>query len=84
VEQAARIQTRIWQLQDKEEKDHQKIWKERKDWYIQSERQYADISMKIQSILSEQLYDIQPDINKKSSLEIEKHDQRSNNKTPST
>jgi hypothetical protein len=42
------------------------------------------LSMKIQSILSEQLYDIQPDINRKSSLEIEKHERRSNDKTPST
>jgi Uncharacterized protein conserved in bacteria (DUF2130) len=84
LEQVARIQTRIWQLQDKEEKDHQKMWKERKDWYAQSERQYAELSMKIQSILSEQQHEIQSNINKKSSLEIENHERWSNDKTPST
>lgn len=71
----------MWQLQDKEEKDFQKIWKERKDWYTQSERQYAEISMKIQSILSEQQHEIQS--TNKSSLEIENHERRSNDKTPS-
>jgi hypothetical protein len=83
LEQIARIQTRMWQLQDKEEKDLQKIWKERKDWYTQSERQYAEVSMKIQSILSEQQTEIQSNISKKSSLEIENHERRSNDKTPS-
>ncbi|MDP9288125.1 MAG: DUF2130 domain-containing protein [Thermoproteota archaeon] len=83
LEEVARIQTRIWQLQDKEEKDHQKLWKDRKDWYTQSERQYAELSMKIQSILSEQQHEIQSDNSKKSSLEIENLERRSNDKTPS-
>ena len=83
LEHVARIQTRIWQLQDKEEKDHQKIWTERKDWYTQSERQYAEISMKIQSILSEQQHEIQSNISKNDSLEIENRERRGNDKAPS-
>ena len=83
MEHVARIQTRIWQLQDKEEKDHQKIWTERKDWYTQSERQYAEISMKIQSILSEQQHEIQSNISKNDSLEIENRERRGNDKAPS-
>lgn len=83
LEQVARIQTRIWQSQDKEEKDHQKMWKERRDWYGQSERQYAELSMKIQSILSEQQQEIRSNFDEKNSPEMQNQEGRRNDKTPS-
>lgn len=70
MEQVARLQSRIWHLQDKEEKDHQKMWKDRRDYLTQSERQYSEIAIRIQSILSRQ-EDTRSNIVKKSPLEIE-------------
>lgn len=69
MEQVARIQSRIWHLQDKEEKDHQKMWKERRDYLTQSERQHSEIAMRIQSILSRQ-DETQSDVVKKTSLTV--------------
>ncbi len=76
IEQLARIQTKIWQSQDKEEKDHQKMWKERREYFTQSDRQQAEITTKIQDILSQQQSEVQASA-KKSSMVIENRERRS-------
>ncbi len=60
------------------------MWKERKEYFTQSDRQQAEITMKIQDILSQQQNEVQSNIAKTSSLAIENRERRSNNNTPST
>ena len=67
MEQVARIQSKIWHLQDKEEKDHQN----RTDHLTHSERQHSEIAIRIQSILSRQ-EEARSNIVKKGSLDIVK------------
>jgi hypothetical protein len=54
LEHIGKIREKVWNLQDKEEKDHQKMWKERKEIFGELDREQTEISLKIQVILSKE------------------------------
>ena len=54
LEQIGKIREKGWNLQDKEEKDHQKMWKERKEIFGELDREQTEISLKIQVILAKE------------------------------
>jgi hypothetical protein len=82
IAQIANIETKMLQQLEKEEKDHQKIWRERKDFLMQTDRQHSEISLKIQSILSQQPQ--QETSTKRTALEVENRQRRSKDNTPSS
>jgi hypothetical protein len=61
---------KLWQLQDKEEKEHEKTWKDRKQHYKQLERYQSEISLKIQSILSMEYQKIEAGITSKQNTKL--------------
>ena len=52
MEKISRIETMCNILQDKEEKEHEKMWKDRKGCISQLEHEQMEISLRIQGILS--------------------------------
>ena len=52
MERISRIETQCNLLQDKEEKEHEKMWRDRKGCISQLEHEQMEISLRIQGILS--------------------------------
>ena len=59
IERISRIETQFNQLQDKEEKEHEKMWKDRKGCISQLEHEQMEISLRVQGILSRK-EDVEP------------------------
>ena len=62
IEYISKTHIKLWQLQDKEEKEHEKAWKDRKQHYKQLEQHQSEMSLKIQSILSMEYHELEANI----------------------